>query len=115
MTSHPRPAARVLLAILAAAAFLGGCVGPRVLPYANEVESRYLGEPSTRALNELGPPRWESRVADLRSYVWQTGQAGAGALGGYCRLQLVADPRGKVVDYAIDGTPLGCSRLLSRS
>jgi hypothetical protein len=115
MTSHPRPAARVLLTILAASAFLGGCVGPRVMPYANEVKTRYLGEPATRALKELGPPRWESPVADLRSYVWQTGQAGAGALGGYCRLQLVADPRGTVVDYAIDGTPLGCSRLLSRS
>lgn len=113
MTSHPRPAARVLLAPLAAAALLAGCVGPRVLPYANEVETRYLGEPATRALNELGPPRSESRRADLQSYVWQTGQAGA--LGGYCRLQLVADPRGKVVDYAIDGTPLGCGRLLSRS
>lgn len=115
MTSHPRPTARVLLAPLAAAALLAGCVGPRVLPYANEVETRYLGEPATRALNELGPPRSESRLADLRSYVWQTGQASPGALGGYCRLQLVADPGGKVVDYVIDGTPLGCSRLLRRS
>jgi hypothetical protein len=115
MTSVPRPAARSLLALLAAAALLGGCVNARILSYADEVQARYVGEPATRALSELGPPRWESRIADLRSYVWQTGQEGAGALGGFCRLQLVADPHGKVVDYAIDGTPLGCGRLINRS
>jgi hypothetical protein len=115
MRSDPRPAARSLPAILAAAALLVGCVNPRIHDSVTQIEARFLGEPATRALNELGPPRWESRIADLRSYVWETGQAGAGALGGFCRLQLVADPRGKVVDYAIDGTPLGCGRLLNRS
>lgn len=115
MTSHPPPIARVLLALLAAAAFLGGCVNPRIQDSATQVETRFMGEPASRALNELGPPRWESPMADLRSYVWQTGQDGARVLGGFCRLQLVADPRGKVVDYTIDGTPLGCDRLLKGS
>lgn len=115
MTSYPRLAARALLAVLAATAFLAGCVNPRIQDSVTQIETRFMGEPATRALSELGPPRWESRIADLRSYVWQTGQDGAHVLGGFCRLQLVADPRGKVVDYTIDGTPLGCDRLLNRS
>lgn len=52
-------------------------------------------------------------MADLRAYTWETGREGE--LGGNCRLTLMADPRGIVVDYAIEGTPLGCRRLLGRS
>ena len=64
MTLHPRPAARVLVAILASAALLAGCVGPRVLPYANEVETRYLGEPATRALNGILYERYNHVYSD---------------------------------------------------
>jgi hypothetical protein len=99
--------------VILAAALLTACAPGRILDHANRVESRYLGEPATLALGELGPPREERRIADLQSYVWETGRDGA--LGGNCRLQLVADPRGTIVDYAISGTPLGCRRLLKVS
>lgn len=111
-----QPAARSGLALIAAAAavvLLAGCASGRVQDYANQVESRYLGEPAARALSELGAPHQDRRVADLRNYVWETGQTGA--LGGTCRLLLVADPRGVIVDYALNGTPLGCRRLLNLS
>jgi hypothetical protein len=114
--SKPEPAARPRLALITATAtvaLLAGCASGRILGYANHVESRYLGEPAARALSELGAPRDDRRVADLRNYVWTTGQDGA--LGGTCRLQLVADPRGVIVDYTISGTPLGCRRLLNLS
>lgn len=116
MRSEPRFAARfrpALITVTAAVALLAGCANGRIQTYADQVESRFLGEPAARALNELGPPREDRRVADLRSYVWETGQAGA--LGGACRLLLVADPRGVIVDYTISGTPLGCRRLLNVS
>jgi hypothetical protein len=105
-----RPA---LITATAAVALLAGCANGRIQAYADQVESRFLGEPAARALNELGPPSQVRRVADLRSYVWETGQAGA--VGGDCRLLLVADPRGVIVDYTINGTPLGCRRLLNVS
>jgi hypothetical protein len=99
--------------VAAVVAHLAGCTNARIWDYAGQVESRFLGEPAARALNELGPPRQEGRIADLRSYVWETGQPGA--LGGTCRLLLVADPRGVIVDYSLNGTPLGCRRLLKVS
>jgi hypothetical protein len=52
----------------------------------------------------------EERIADLRAYVWSTGVPNEP--GGNCRLRLVADPGGTVVDYTIEGTPLGCGRIL---
>lgn len=98
-----------LPALVVAAALLGACVNARIDSYATYVESRYLGAPASQALTELGPAR-DRPVADLRSYVWETGREGE--RGGNCRLTLVADPRGIVVDYGIEGTPLGCQRLL---
>ena len=116
MSSKLEPATRSRLALLTAVAtvtLLAGCAPARIQEYANQVEARYLGEPAARALKELGAPRQEWRVADLQNYAWETGESGA--LGGNCRLQLVADPRGVIVDYAISGTPLGCRRLLNVS
>jgi hypothetical protein len=104
--------AAVCAAALAASVVLPGCTAGRVYPQAHEVERRFMGAPATEALKALGPPTREQQVADLRSYWWETGQAGE--LGGTCRLRLVADPRGTVVDYSIDGTPLGCDRILNR-
>lgn len=104
---------RALLAAVCSVAVLAGCAYGRVQEHANQVEARYLGEPAARALSELGPPSQQRRVADLQSYVWETGQDRA--LGGACRLLLVADPGGTIVDYTISGTPLGCRRLLKLS
>jgi hypothetical protein len=97
-------------ALAGAAAVLAGCVHGRVQSYADQVETRFMGGPATRAVQELGTPKYDYQIADLRAYVWQTGARNE--LGGYCRLELVADPSGTVVDYAIEGTPLGCSRTL---
>jgi hypothetical protein len=99
-----------LAALAGVAVALAGCVHGRVQSYADQVEARFMGEPAARALQELGAPKYESRIADLRAYVWQTGVHNEP--GGNCRLQLVADPSGKVVDYTIEGTPLGCGRIL---
>ena len=99
-----------LAALAGAVAVLAGCAHGRVQSYADEVETRFLGGPATRALQELGTPKYEQQIADLRTYIWQTGVPNE--LGGSCKLQLVADPSGKVVDYSIEGTPLGCGRIL---
>jgi hypothetical protein len=101
------------LALAAAAAGLLGCAHGRIQEYANQVETRFMGAPAAQALKELGPPKREQANADLRSYFWETGEIGEP--GGNCRLRLVADPRGTVVDYTIDGTPLGCHRILTRA
>lgn len=98
----------VLLA--GAAAVLAGCAHGRIQSYADQVDTRFMGQPASKALQELGTPKYEHAIADLRTFVWQTGAHNE--LGGSCRLQLVADPSGKVVDYAIEGTPLGCGRIL---
>jgi hypothetical protein len=98
---------------LAVAAGLLGCAHGRIQEYADQVETRFMGAPAAQALKELGPPTREQTNADLRSYFWETGQIGEP--GGDCRLRLVADPRGTVVDYTIDGTPLGCRRILNRA
>ena len=90
---------------------LVGCAYGRVQSYADQVQARFVGEPAARALNELGAPSRERPFADMRSYVWETGQYGA--LGGSCRLELVADRSGLIVDYTINGTPLGCRRLMN--
>ena len=90
---------------------LVGCAYGRVQGFGDQVQARFIGEPTARALNELGAPSHEYPFADLRSYVWETGQYGA--LGGNCRLSLVADRSGVIVDYTISGTPLGCRRLLN--
>jgi hypothetical protein len=107
MFRFARPAA-LALAVVA----LAGCVNARIHNHAQYVELRYLGAPATQALQELGPAR-DRPVADLRSYSWETGREGE--MGGNCRLTLMADPNGIVVDYDIEGTPLGCSRLLRLS
>jgi hypothetical protein len=111
---EPSARSRIRLITLAGlAALLAGCAYGRIQGSADQVEQRFLGEPATRALNELGVPSREYRVADLRSYVWETGEYGQ--RGGNCSLTLVADPRGVIVDYTISGTPLGCNRLLKLS
>ncbi|HSD53904.1 MAG TPA: hypothetical protein VLC47_07040 [Burkholderiales bacterium] len=102
-----------LIGLAGLVVLLAGCTYGRVQDYADQVQARFLGEPATRALTELGAPRSERRVADLRSYVWETGEYGM--RGGNCRLLLVADPRGVIVDYTISGTPLGCRRLMNLS
>jgi hypothetical protein len=100
-------------ALAALCTTLLGCANPRIQAYANQVESRFMGAPAAEALKALGPPAREQRVADLRSYYWETGRVGEP--GGNCQLRLVADPRGMVVDYTLDGTPLGCQRIFDRS
>lgn len=99
-----------LVALAGLAALLAGCAHGRVQAYADQVEARFMGGPATRAVQELGVPKYERNIADLRAYVWETGLNNEP--GGNCRLQLVADPSGKVVDYTIEGTPLGCGRIL---
>jgi hypothetical protein len=102
-----------MVAIAGMVALLAGCMYGRVQDFAEQVESRYLGAPVARALGELGLPNHDYPIADLHSYVWETGRQSS--LGGNCTLSLVADRRGTVVDYDISGTPLGCRRLLTVS
>ena len=74
---EPSVRSRIRLITLASlAALLAGCAYGRIQGYADQVEQRFLGESAARALNELGVPSREYRVADLRSYVWQTGEYG---------------------------------------
>jgi hypothetical protein len=113
MSPRFRPSAgRCAAAGLACVALATGCTNLRIHSHAQDVEQRFLGAPATQALQALGPTR-DRPVADLRAYTWETGRPTE--LGGNCRLTLVADPRGIVVDYVIEGTPLGCERLLGRS
>ena len=100
-----RIAATLVLAAVAGCNYQG-----RIQPYADQVASRYVGEPAALALKNLGPPLHEHPYADMRAYIWQTGEDGTP--GGNCRLKLVADRAGTIVDYTIAGTPLGCGRLL---
>lgn len=103
-----------LIALASLAVLLGGCYYGRIQDSADLIESRFLGQPASNALNELGAPTREYRVADLRSYMWETGKYGYP--GGYCTFTLVADPRGTIVDFTmLRGTPLGCHRLLKQS
>ena len=104
---------RALVMLAAVVVMIGGCAHGRIQEYADRVEARYIGEPAARAVNELGAPVQDRPAADLRTYIWETGSPGT--LGGNCRLVLVADRQGTVVDYAIYGTPLGCRRLLNVS
>lgn len=114
LRSLARPGLPLLAtAIAVVAASVAGCTHGRIQDYADRVGTRYIGEPVTLALNELGKPKREYPTADLRTYVWETGAEGA--LGGNCRLSMVSDRRGVIVDYAINGTPLGCHRLLNVS
>jgi hypothetical protein len=102
-----------LIALTSLVALLAGCYYGRIQDSADLVEMRFLGQPAASALNELGAPSREHRVADLRSYTWETGEYGR--RGGNCTLTLIADPRGTVVDYNMRGTPLGCHRLLRQA
>jgi len=100
------------LTLAALAAALAGChpFYGRVQDVSHRVEAQYLGAPVARALGDLGLPSREWSIADLHSYTWETGKQGA--LGGNCTLRLVTDRSGTVVDFNLNGTPLGCNRLV---
>lgn len=104
-----RPA---VLAVAAAVALLG-CTGQRLNQLSNQASARFLNQPLAQAVNELGAPQRQRPIADLREYTWSTGVPGD--RGGDCTLSLIADRRGVVVDYRMDGTPLGCDRLLGKA
>jgi hypothetical protein len=117
MTTERNPARGQRLAIFVAAAvgvLLAGCsTGERLRDLGYDAEARYLHTPVASAVHDLGPPQRSRPLADLREYTWTTGVQGAP--GGDCTLRLIADKRGVVVDYRMDGTPLGCSRLLAKT
>jgi len=101
----------VLLATAAIITLLAACsTGERLYQLRSDVAERYMNAPVAQAMQELGPPNRERPLADLREYTWTTGVYNRP--GGDCRLALIADRRGVVVDYRMEGTPRGCSRLL---
>lgn len=106
----PRPA---ILAVAAVVALLAGCTGQRLQQLSDQAGARYLNHPVAQAMNELGPPQRQRPIADLREYTWTTGVRGE--RGGDCTLALIADRRGVVVDHQMDGTPLGCGRLIGKA
>ena len=110
--STPRHAWRNL-AVPAILAILAGCTGAQVQEVSDRAGARYLHNPVSRAMTELGPPQRQRPIADLREYTWTTGVRGD--RGGDCTLALIADGRGVVVDYRMDGTPLGCNRLIGKA
>ena len=114
MTTRPRSAKQRELALLAMAAIvalLAACsTGERLYQLRTDVAEKYMNTPVSQAIQELGQPDRQRPVADLREYTWTTGVYNMP--GGDCRLALIADRRGVVVDYRMEGTPRGCSRLL---
>jgi hypothetical protein len=98
---------------LAAAAALAGCTGKQLQELGDRAAATYVNAPVTKAMNELGVPRYVRPINDLREYTWTTGVRNE--RGGDCTLALIADRRGTVVDYRMDGTPMGCDRLLART
>jgi hypothetical protein len=99
------------LALVAVIALLGGCsTGQRLQQLSDRAADKWLNKPVTEAMTELGVPQRQRPLADLREYTWSTGVQNEP--GGNCTLALVADKRGVVVDYRMDGTPRGCDRLI---
>jgi hypothetical protein len=91
--------------------FAAACsTGVALQEMQQRVDERFVGKPIGQALTELGPPVRERPINDLRSYAWDTGWVGEP--GGECLLRLVADRKGIVVDYRLDGTVRGCRRLV---
>ena len=101
------------LAVPAILVILAGCTGKQVQEVSDRAGARYLERPVSQAMNELGPPQRQRPIADLREYTWTTGVRGD--RGGDCTLALITDRRGVVVDYRMDGTPLGCNRLIGKA
>ena len=106
----PRPA---ILAVAAVVALLAGCTGQRLQELSDQAGARYLNQPVSQAMSTLGAPQRQRPIADLREYTWTTGVRGD--RGGDCTLALIADRAGVVVDYRMDGTPLGCNRLIGKA
>jgi hypothetical protein len=101
------------LAVPALLVILAGCTGKQLQELSDRAGARYVNQPVSQAMNELGAPRYQRPIADLREYTWTTGVRND--RGGDCTLALIADRRGVVVDYRMDGTPLGCNRLLGKA
>jgi len=114
VVAQPSPAKQPELVLLATAAILvllAACsTGERLYQLRTDVAEKYMNAPVAQAMQELGPPNRERPLADLREYTWTTGVYNRP--GGDCRLALISDRRGVVVDYRMEGTPRGCSRLL---
>jgi hypothetical protein len=103
---------RGLPLLAAIVGLLAGCTGKQLQELGDQAAAKYLNQPVTQAMNELGAPRYQRPINDLREYTWTTGVRNN--RGGDCTLALIADRRGTVVDYSMDGTPLGCNRLLGK-
>jgi hypothetical protein len=101
------------LAVPAILAILAGCMGAEVQEVSDRAAARYLHNPVSRAMSELGAPQRQRPIADLHEYTWTTGVSGG--RGGDCTLALIADRSGVVVDYRMYGTPLGCNRLVAKA
>jgi hypothetical protein len=101
-----------LLATAGVVALLAGCTGKQLQELGDQAAAAYVNAPISKAMTELGAPRYQRPINDLREYTWTTGVRNN--RGGDCTLALIADRRGTVVDYSMDGTPLGCNRLLGK-
>jgi hypothetical protein len=102
------------LPLLVIVGLLAGCTGKQLQELGDQAGAKYLNQPVTQAMTELGAPRYVRPINDLREYTWTTGVYYE-QRGGYCVLTLIADRRGTVVDHRMDGTPLGCNRLLAKT
>ena len=102
-----------ILAFPAILVILAGCTGQRLQELSDRAGTKWLNKPVAQAMTELGTPQRQRPIADLREYTWTTGVRGD--RGGDCTLALIADARGVVVDYRMDGTPLGCNRLIDKA
>jgi len=101
------------LAVPAILLALAGCTGKQLQELSDRAGAKWLNKPVTEAMTELGAPQRQRPIADLREYTWTTGVRNE--RGGDCTLALIADRRGTVVDYRMDGTPLGCNRLIAKA
>ncbi|HLB17486.1 MAG TPA: hypothetical protein VJM14_21385 [Burkholderiales bacterium] len=101
------------LAVPAILLALAGCTGKQLQELSDRAGAKWLNKPVTEAMTELGAPQRQRPIADLREYTWTTGVRNE--RGGDCTLALIADRRGTVVDYRMDGTPLGCNRLVAKA
>ena len=101
------------LAVLTILVVLAGCTGKQLQELSDRAGAKWLNKPVTEAMTELGAPQRQRPIADLREYTWTTGVRNE--RGGDCTLALIADRRGTVVDYRMDGTPLGCNRLVAKA
>jgi hypothetical protein len=101
------------LAVPAILVILAGCTGKQLQELSDRAGAKWLNKPVTEAMTELGAPQRQRPIADLREYTWTTGIHNE--RGGDCTLALIADKRGVVVDYRMDGTPLGCNRLIGKA